>query len=138
MFQNFLYFTWLCNDYTHQKNPAKTHLRLNLKVTSNLYLIADKSVDETSDSSGVGTATSDLSNSISLPGTTVICLENYSSNLPGHLSIMQGDILEGECVRNILFLSTDVFGKTRFTIMFCFLSSDGRHRLRTFRRNIAW
>lgn len=58
--------------------------------------ISDKSVDETSDSSGVGTATSDLSNSISLPGTTVICLENYSSNLPGHLSIMQGDILEGK------------------------------------------
>ncbi|KAE8753257.1 hypothetical protein FOCC_FOCC000180 [Frankliniella occidentalis] len=57
-------------------------------------IITDKSVDETSDSSGVGTATSDLSNSISLPGTTVICLENYSSNLPGHLSIMQGDILE--------------------------------------------
>ncbi|KAK3912334.1 SH3 and multiple ankyrin repeat domains protein 3 [Frankliniella fusca] len=57
-------------------------------------IITDKSVDETSDSSGVGTATSDLSNSVSLPGTTVICLENYSSNLPGHLSIMQGDILE--------------------------------------------
>ncbi|XP_034245824.1 protein shank isoform X3 [Thrips palmi] len=57
-------------------------------------IITDKSVDETSDSSGVGTATSDLSNSISLPGTTVICLENYSSNLSGHLNIMQGDILE--------------------------------------------
>ena len=55
----------------------------------------------------MGTATSDLSNSISLPGTTVICLENYSSNLPGHLSIMQGDILEGklhECMVLLHFL----------------------------------
>ncbi|XP_049861071.1 protein shank isoform X5 [Schistocerca gregaria] len=59
----------------------------------------DKSLGDTSDiisdSSGVGTANSDTTNnSVILPGTAVVCLENYSSSLPGHLRISQGDILE--------------------------------------------
>ncbi|KAJ9601176.1 hypothetical protein L9F63_000644, partial [Diploptera punctata] len=55
----------------------------------------DKS-DIISDSSGVGTSNSDSTtqSSVLLPGTTVVCLENYSSALPGHLRISQGDILE--------------------------------------------
>uniref|UniRef100_A0A1B6MGP7 SH3 and multiple ankyrin repeat domains protein 3 n=1 Tax=Graphocephala atropunctata TaxID=36148 RepID=A0A1B6MGP7_9HEMI len=55
----------------------------------------DKSLCDTSDiisdSSGVGTANSD---SITLPGTSVVCVENYSSGKPGHLQLCQGDILE--------------------------------------------
>ncbi|XP_046672398.1 SH3 and multiple ankyrin repeat domains protein 3 isoform X7 [Homalodisca vitripennis] len=55
----------------------------------------DKSLCDTSDiisdSSGVGTANSD---SITLPGTSVVCVENYSSSQPGHLRLCQGDILE--------------------------------------------
>lgn len=62
--------------------------------------VADKSLGDTSDiisdSSGVGTANSDTTNcSLSMPGTTVVCLENYSSNLQGHLRISEGDIIEG-------------------------------------------
>ncbi|XP_049957648.1 SH3 and multiple ankyrin repeat domains protein 3 [Schistocerca serialis cubense] len=61
--------------------------------------VTDKSLGDTSDiisdSSGVGTANSDTTNnSVILPGTAVVCLENYSSSLPGHLRISQGDILE--------------------------------------------
>ncbi|XP_044728032.1 SH3 and multiple ankyrin repeat domains protein 3 isoform X6 [Chrysoperla carnea] len=66
------------------------------------YRIEDveKSLGDTSDiisdSSGVGTSNSDTTTncSFSMPGTTVVCLENYSSNLPGHLRICQGDIIE--------------------------------------------
>lgn len=62
--------------------------------------VADKSLGDTSDiisdSSGVGTANSDTTNcSISMPGTTVVCTENYSSNIQGHLQICEGDIIEG-------------------------------------------
>lgn len=62
---------------------------------------ADKSLGDTasdaiSDSSGVGTSQSDTTNSLSIPGTTVVCIENYNSGIPGHLAINQGDILEGE------------------------------------------
>ncbi|XP_046672393.1 SH3 and multiple ankyrin repeat domains protein 3 isoform X3 [Homalodisca vitripennis] len=57
--------------------------------------VTDKSLCDTSDiisdSSGVGTANSD---SITLPGTSVVCVENYSSSQPGHLRLCQGDILE--------------------------------------------
>ncbi|XP_054289876.1 SH3 and multiple ankyrin repeat domains protein 3-like isoform X2 [Macrosteles quadrilineatus] len=58
--------------------------------------ITDKSLCDTSDiisdSSGVGTANSD---SLTLPGTSVVCVENYSSSQPGHLRLSQGDILDG-------------------------------------------
>lgn len=65
-------------------------------------LPADKSLGDTSDiisdSSGVGTSNSDTTTqgSVSIPNMTVVCLENYSSGLPGHLLITQGDILEGK------------------------------------------
>ena len=64
--------------------------------TTRFSMPADKS-DIISDSSGVGTSNSDSTtqSSVLLPGTTVVCLENYSSGLPGHLRISQGDILEG-------------------------------------------
>ncbi|KAK7793822.1 hypothetical protein R5R35_014324 [Gryllus longicercus] len=63
--------------------------------------VTDKSLGDTSDiisdSSGVGTSNSDTttaSGCVLLPGTTVVCVENYSSGLPGHLRITQGDVLE--------------------------------------------
>ncbi|KAK6618053.1 hypothetical protein RUM44_002495 [Polyplax serrata] len=71
---------------------------LNVSDFLRAFLV-DKSLGDTSDiisdSSGVGTSTSDTTNpSITLPGTTVVCIESYNSGLPGHLSITQGDILE--------------------------------------------
>lgn len=69
-------------------------------LTSCRDFLADKSLGDTasdviSDSSGVGTSQSDTTNSLSNPGTTVVCVEGYSSGIPGHLTINQGDILEG-------------------------------------------
>ncbi|XP_011347295.1 uncharacterized protein LOC105285057 isoform X2 [Ooceraea biroi] len=63
-------------------------------------IVTDKSLGDTasdviSDSSGVGTSQSDTTNSLSIPGTTVVCVESYSSGITGHLTINQGDILEG-------------------------------------------
>lgn len=62
--------------------------------------VADKSLGDTSDiisdSSGVGTANSDTNCSISMPGTTVVCIESYTSTENGHLSIREGDIIEGK------------------------------------------
>lgn len=65
------------------------------------FFFTDKSLGDTasdviSDSSGVGTSQSDTTNSLSIPGTTVVCVESYSSGIAGHLAINQGDILEGE------------------------------------------
>ncbi|XP_063991471.1 SH3 and multiple ankyrin repeat domains protein 2 isoform X2 [Diachasmimorpha longicaudata] len=62
-------------------------------------IVTDKSLGDTasdviSDSSGVGTSQSDTTNSLSIPGTTVVCVESYSSGIAGHLAINQGDILE--------------------------------------------
>ncbi|KAI4475796.1 hypothetical protein M0804_014077 [Polistes exclamans] len=62
-------------------------------------IVTDKSLGDTasdviSDSSGVGTSQSDTTNSLSIPGTTVVCVESYNSGIPGHLTINQGDILE--------------------------------------------
>lgn len=62
--------------------------------------VTDKSLGDTSDiisdSSGVGTANSDTTNgSLSMPGATVVCTETYTSSLDGHLSIREGDIIEG-------------------------------------------
>ncbi|XP_045478792.1 SH3 and multiple ankyrin repeat domains protein 3 isoform X4 [Harmonia axyridis] len=60
--------------------------------------VADKSLGDTSDiisdSSGVGTANSDTNCSLSMPGTTVVCIEPYVSKEEGHISIREGDILE--------------------------------------------
>lgn len=63
--------------------------------------VADKSLGDTSDiisdSSGVGTANSDTTiGSISLPGSTVVCIETYNTKEEGHLSVREGDIIEGE------------------------------------------
>ncbi|XP_015593341.1 protein shank isoform X2 [Cephus cinctus] len=62
-------------------------------------IVTDKSLGDTasdviSDSSGVGTSQSDTTNSLCIPGTTVVCVEGYNSGIPGHLTINQGDILE--------------------------------------------
>ncbi|XP_024874855.1 SH3 and multiple ankyrin repeat domains protein 2-like isoform X2 [Temnothorax curvispinosus] len=62
-------------------------------------IVTDKSLGDTasdviSDSSGVGTSQSDTTNSLSIPGTTVVCVENYNSGIAGHLTINQGEILE--------------------------------------------
>lgn len=56
-----------------------------------------------SDSSGVGTSQSDTTNSLSIPGTTVVCVESYNSGILGHLNINQGDILEGIDTPIIIF-----------------------------------
>ncbi|XP_043289495.1 protein shank isoform X5 [Venturia canescens] len=56
--------------------------------------LGDTASDVISDSSGVGTSQSDTTNSLSIPGTTVVCVESYSSGIAGHLNINQGDILE--------------------------------------------
>lgn len=63
--------------------------------------VTDKSHGDTSDivsdSSGVGTANSDTTNgSLSMPGSTVVCIESYTSKEDGHLSISDGDIIEGK------------------------------------------
>lgn len=57
--------------------------------------LGDTASDVISDSSGVGTSQSDTTNSLSIPGTTVVCVESYNSGITGHLTINQGDILEG-------------------------------------------
>ncbi|XP_045478801.1 SH3 and multiple ankyrin repeat domains protein 3 isoform X12 [Harmonia axyridis] len=61
-------------------------------------IVTDKSLGDTSDiisdSSGVGTANSDTNCSLSMPGTTVVCIEPYVSKEEGHISIREGDILE--------------------------------------------
>ena len=63
--------------------------------------------DVVSESSGVGTSNGSGSGEsvpdtnpeagLLLPGagTTVVCMEPYTSSLPGHLSIAHGDIIEG-------------------------------------------
>ncbi|CAG9820115.1 unnamed protein product, partial [Phaedon cochleariae] len=62
--------------------------------------VADKSLGDTSDiisdSSGVGTANSDTTTNCTLwmPGSTVVCVEAYSSKEEGHISIREGDIIE--------------------------------------------
>lgn len=60
--------------------------------------VADKSAGDTSDiisdSSGVGTSTSDTTVSLQ-PPTTVVCLQPCEPAAPGHLRLNQGDIIEG-------------------------------------------
>ncbi|XP_066154300.1 SH3 and multiple ankyrin repeat domains protein 2 isoform X7 [Euwallacea fornicatus] len=51
--------------------------------------------DIISDSSGVGTANSDTTNcSMSMPGSTVVCVESYSPKEKGHISIREGELIE--------------------------------------------
>lgn len=58
----------------------------------------DKSIGDTSDiisdSSGVGTNSDSAACSIGHPSTTVVCIESYTSNTPGHLNIQAGDVIE--------------------------------------------
>ena len=74
-------------------------------------LPADKSLGDTSDiisdSSGVGTSNSDTTTqgSVSISSMTVVCLENYSSGLPGHLRVTQGDILEGKQSASLFYFN---------------------------------
>ncbi|XP_011503554.1 PREDICTED: uncharacterized protein LOC105366721 [Ceratosolen solmsi marchali] len=69
-------------------------------IEDSASIVTDKSLGDTasdiiSDSSGVGTSQSDTTNnSLLIPGTTVVCIEGYTSSIPGHLNINQGDILE--------------------------------------------
>ncbi|XP_066154292.1 SH3 and multiple ankyrin repeat domains protein 2 isoform X2 [Euwallacea fornicatus] len=61
--------------------------------------VTDKSLgdasDIISDSSGVGTANSDTTNcSMSMPGSTVVCVESYSPKEKGHISIREGELIE--------------------------------------------
>ncbi|KAF7280771.1 hypothetical protein GWI33_005499 [Rhynchophorus ferrugineus] len=61
--------------------------------------VADKSLgdasDIISDSSGVGTANSDTTNcSISMPGSTVVCIESYYPKEKGHITIREGELIE--------------------------------------------
>lgn len=65
--------------------------------------LGDTASDVISDSSGVGTSQSDTTNSLSIPGTTVVCVESYNSGILGHLNINQGDILEGIDTPIIIF-----------------------------------
>lgn len=67
--------------------------------TDTASIVTDKSIGDTSDiisdSSGVGTANSDTTNcTIWMPGSTVVCIESYSSKEEGHIAIREGDILE--------------------------------------------
>ncbi|XP_070527418.1 protein shank isoform X6 [Cardiocondyla obscurior] len=77
--------------------------------------LGDTASDVISDSSGVGTSQSDTTNSLSIPGTTVVCVENYSSGITGHLIINQGDILEGN-VQKYFFDSKRVFVSLFLTV----------------------
>lgn len=63
-------------------------------------MFADKSAGDTSDiisdSSGVGTSNSDTTTcSLQNTGATVVCLQPYEAATPAHLTLNQGDIIEG-------------------------------------------
>ncbi|XP_071569443.1 uncharacterized protein Prosap isoform X6 [Temnothorax nylanderi] len=77
--------------------------------------LGDTASDVISDSSGVGTSQSDTTNSLSIPGTTVVCVENYNSGIAGHLTINQGDILEGNA-QKYFFDSKRVFVSLFLTV----------------------
>lgn len=78
--------------------------------------VTDKSLGDTSDiisdSSGVGTANSDTIASVLLPGTNVVCIENYSSTQPGYLRISQGDIIEVTGATDSGFLEGNLHGES--------------------------
>uniref|UniRef100_A0A0A9XJ26 SH3 and multiple ankyrin repeat domains protein 3 n=2 Tax=Lygus hesperus TaxID=30085 RepID=A0A0A9XJ26_LYGHE len=78
--------------------------------------ITDKSLGDTSDiisdSSGVGTANSDMSTTVLLPGTMAVCIENYSSTQPGYLRICQGDMIEVTGATDSGFLEGNLRGES--------------------------
>ncbi|XP_039955775.1 uncharacterized protein LOC120771707 isoform X1 [Bactrocera tryoni] len=63
-----------------------------------ISIVTDKSLGDTSDlisdSSGVGTNSDSAACSIGHPSTTVVCMEPYSGNAPGHISLQTGDVIE--------------------------------------------
>lgn len=73
-----------------------TNFVLPFSIRIEKYL--DKSIGDTSDiisdSSGVGTNSDSAACSIGHPSTTVVCIESYTSNTPGHLNIQAGDVIE--------------------------------------------
>ncbi|KAG5896565.1 hypothetical protein JTB14_010394 [Gonioctena quinquepunctata] len=86
--------------------------------TDTASIVTDKSLGDTSDiisdSSGVGTATSDTTNcSVWMPGSTVVCIESYSSKEEGHISIREGDIIEVTAATDDGFLEGKVKGGGR-------------------------
>ncbi|XP_060530201.1 SH3 and multiple ankyrin repeat domains protein 3 isoform X2 [Cylas formicarius] len=81
--------------------------------TDTASIVTDKSLGDTSDiisdSSGVGTANSDTTNcSISIPGSTVVCVESYSSKDKGHISIREGELIEVTAATDDGFLEGNV------------------------------
>ncbi|XP_071056645.1 SH3 and multiple ankyrin repeat domains protein 2 isoform X3 [Onthophagus taurus] len=67
--------------------------------TDTASIVTEKSLGDTSDivsdSSGVGTANSDTTiGSLSVPGSTVVCIESYNPKEEGHLPMREGDIIE--------------------------------------------
>ncbi|GAB0099496.1 uncharacterized protein DMENIID0001_153640 [Sergentomyia squamirostris] len=63
-----------------------------------ISIVTDKSIGDTSDiisdSSGVGTSSDSAACSIGHPSTTVVCMERYVAQQPGHLTIQPGDVIE--------------------------------------------
>ncbi|XP_067626978.1 protein shank isoform X2 [Eurosta solidaginis] len=63
-----------------------------------ISIVTDKSLGDTSDiisdSSGVGTNSDSAACSIGHPSTTVVCMEPYSGNTAGHISLQPGDVIE--------------------------------------------
>lgn len=88
----------------------------NKLIEDTASYVTDKSLGDTSDiisdSSGVGTANSDTNTSVLLPGTTVVCIENYSSTQPGYLRISQGDIIEVTGATDSGFLEGNLRGES--------------------------
>lgn len=78
-----LFETWMCLDGKFVSDKS----------------LGDTASDVISDSSGVGTSQSDTTNSLTIPGTTVVCVDGYNSGIRGHLNINEGDILEGMDIR---------------------------------------
>ena len=62
-------------------------------------MVSESSGVGTSNGSGSGESVPDTNPEAGLllpgAGTTVVCMEPYTSSLPGHLSIAHGDIIEG-------------------------------------------
>lgn len=104
-------------DYVSAKRL--TWVRLRGHALCHRFRVADKSLGDTasdviSDSSGVGTSQSDTTNnSLTIPGTTVVCVEPYNTGIPGHLAINQGDILEGQCWQLSSWCCLDVYATGR-------------------------
>ncbi|CAD7013072.1 unnamed protein product [Ceratitis capitata] len=70
----------------------------NRSHEDDISIVTDKSIGDTSDiisdSSGVGTNSDSAACSIGHPSTTVVCMEPYSGNTTGHISLKTGDIIE--------------------------------------------